>query len=704
MIDIQKLKNYKIKKFLILVLLFLLICVVIFLILIKTKIFRKENIEINNDVTISQKLLNDYENNLLSTEEYVKNILYAEYDMALLNDKYKNYKQDCLINVEKIVDENIDEISDSTLLYYLNKINLSDITFEIDNNNEKMKVSDLFVKKVSAKSKNKKVTNLNKVKLSENGNFIIWYTNEGKNAVNEKYVEDMAIRLENTVDEYKKLFGYNFSINSKIFSKGDTYKNQKKILKEYGIDSKYLTSAMQVYLVNYSNSTLARYIGRSGKVIKYFDKLKGGDENGSIEFPYIIIKPSSFSDYERLEQLYNHELFHHYQHEILCGKFNCSVSTNPYILEATANWASALVSKKTNNLGFLNEWAGTARIFTNQMLNKKWLKKYGEEKGGYPLFVYLYNLSITAPNGVNLVKESIYEDKPFDYYLNSLTNNVLLRTSGNLAFHNLAQDYENLNLVQSSEFEGSLPIEKEIKSKSDIQNEKFDNETLGPLNVKYYKIDANSNYLFEIEIDKDDWKVQAYIITEKSGVYELVDNSSLDKNAYTFYTKNYGEYDKIYVAVANLVFSDNNFSIKFNNVTKNPTKTSEKDNYVSFYDCTVQSEEIDSIIETYYFNESGIAYKLKRTIFIKDKNDVDWFYEDIKENLNFTNVKKKNKIIQYEYTDEAYQKYFGNLKNDESSLIDYYNTFCDLDCSGESCKWGNSNQKTLDFNPNSIID
>ena len=130
------------------------------------------------------------------------------------------------------------------------------------------------------------------------------------------------------------------------------YKNQVSILENAGIDSGYLESAMQVYLVNYTDSSLALYVGRSGLLRKLINSLKGGDEYDAIVSPYILIKPSSFDDNERLEQLYNHELFHHYQYEILCGHSECEPGEDPYIIEATANWASSLVTKKTDNNGY----------------------------------------------------------------------------------------------------------------------------------------------------------------------------------------------------------------------------------------------------------------------------------------------------------------------------------------------------------------
>lgn len=81
------------------------------------------------------------------------------------------------------------------------------------------------------------------------------------------------------------------------------------------------------------------------------------DEDGIINYPYIVINQNGFNNNESLVQLYNHALFHHMQY-LYCTSINgerCVADVR--LTEAMANFASSLVSEVETTSTFLNNWA-----------------------------------------------------------------------------------------------------------------------------------------------------------------------------------------------------------------------------------------------------------------------------------------------------------------------------------------------------------
>ena len=500
-----------------------------------------------SDVNVVSKLLNDFENGKITADEYVRYNLYAEYDTSLLKKEYSNLqKSEVSIHIEKLVDKYYDQLSDKTKQFYLEKVNLDNITFELDKENEStssgISLSDIIIDKVYAKSKS--VTNLNKVVLSKNKHFIVWYTTTGDNATSYESAKQIADGLENTVRQYDKLTNYKFNFKSNILSKGATYNNQVKILEKSNIDTKYLESAMQVYLVEYGGDSLAQYVDGYGKVSEIFNSLRSKDKNGSAIFPYIMIKPSSFSDYEKLSQLYNHELFHYYQHHVLCGEKICNLGSDEYIGEASANWASSISTKKTTNAGYLNDWADVARYNSNSLMGT-YKDKNGSLIVGYALYVYLHNYSTIVNNGSTKIIKSIYEDNSIKYLENNATESELIKIQETIALQNLAQSYRNKNLLSSNKYNSSVYIKGTIDNTYSAED-----VNINEFGISYYELNKNPDFDFKINFKRDNKHVSALIIKKFNNKYEIIDKPDAE-NEYIFDTSKYGDYDTIYLVVYN---------------------------------------------------------------------------------------------------------------------------------------------------------
>ena len=694
MIDKKIDKKYNILKMMMFGILFLFLVVLMFYLLL----MHKENkTMVNSKLTTAEALYNDYSKKKLTTDEYVKNLLFDKYNEDLLEDKYKSLKKSDLSDIDRFIKSHENELSESTLKYYAEKLALKGVTFELNKDNnekgeDKLALSDLFIKEINASEES--VTNLEHALLSKNKNFIVWYTNSGESAVDYNTAKTVADGLENTVEDYKKIFNSDFILKIDIFSKGDIYNKQKNILKKENISEEYLEKALPVYLVNYTDNVIATYIGGSGFIRKLWDKISGGDKYGAISMPYIIIKPSELKkDSERTMQIYNHELFHHYQYTSLCGDTECEPGNDPYILDATANLASALVTKKTTTYGFLNEWAGTARTYSSNLLSKEWIKKYGEDKVGYALFVYLYNYSKLF-GGIDMITKSIYEDNALEVLSSYAGTNGSIEVQRELSLKNLTQDYDNMNLIQSPDYDGKLNI-------IDVNNYINDNKSLNeiyPLAINYYKLSYNKDKYYDINFKRENYNAVLFLITEKNNRFAVIDSvEKLYDHDNTLSTKDYSSYDNLYVVVANTKPVSDTYELTFT-----PKKREKKKNYyLSFYDCSIMSEDISKKIDTYYFNEADISYKLVVTQYFTNDVDIEDYYETIQDNKNYINAKVKNNIIQYQYSDDAFDKY-QTLKTKEK-ISNYYGSICNLGCIDGDCSWNTGGDGKVDFNPQKIF-
>lgn len=590
----------------------IVLTLVIALVIVGFNIYKNNKEEQNNtssDVLVTNQLWNDYQEGKITTDEYVGYSLYAEYDKSLLDKKYSNLSgSEVAIHTDELVGKYYDELSDETLKYYISQVNLENITFDLNKENEdsddKVALSDLFIDTVYAKSD--KVTNLNKAILSKNGNFVVWYTTTGDSAITKDKAQKVADDIEDTVEKYNSLFGSEFKFESNVVSKGNKYKDQLKILESENIDAKYLDSAMQIYVVEYNDDSKAKYITGSSYLSEVFTKVIGtGDKFGSIAFPYILLRPSSFSNYEDISQLYNHELFHHYQHNILCGEEKIEISNDPYIVEATANWASSLVTNKTTSIGYLNEWAGTARTFSSNLMSDEWANEHHIGNVGYALFVYLNNYSNFVNNGTQKIIESIYEEDSLLYLEDNATKEELTKIQETIALNNLSQSYTNKNLlVDISEDEYPIKLKQTI-----TDNASFDNVRLNKGAIDYYLLNLSSNKEYEITLVRDNNNVMATLIGKSDNNYELLKTSTIDSNHYIFNTNYYNEYEQIYIVVLNILPRlENYYSL---NINETEILTQEE----------IESNLGNNTNSDSYYNDDRLVYNHENQYYIV------WYYK-----------------------------------------------------------------------------
>ena len=652
---------------------------------LKSKSSKKETLE--PEEVSPEVIWEDYNAGKISIDDFVKKSI----------DNPSDY-----VCIDLFICNNIDQLSESTLTYYLDKIQLKNVSFGLDKENDEKKSSKngLFAKPVYAAEEDT-LYDLNQVVQSPQGNFVVWYTTTGESAITKEDAERIANELEDSIKSYKLHFGRDYTFESDTLSRFLRYKDQQRVLAENGIDTACLENTMQVYVLDYDNNenNLAKYVSRRvDKKIKEYaldtwgkDKLSFND--GSIILPYILVKPSSLSDIERSKQVINHEMFHHYQYEILDGALPYKDErvfqiTDELIYDATANWASALITPHDTIEGFLNEHAHTARKYADRLLSDEMIDKYGKDGLSYSLFVYLYNYMNNVDKGATKIIESIYQDDGFLYLQFNSTYAERARVQEEVALRDLSQDYENKNLIAAPSLESTVPIKAENPEMGHVFN-----STLTPFAIEFYKITDTSLQAKMTGINN----VAAYLIKYQDGKYEVIDKVTTLCDEYVF---DLTEYDCQYLAVANLGLTYNSeYQVSFSTAdkavkdttslaptsteetttTEEPTtSTSDLDvkNYISYETTNHWNEEILRDIETYYFDENGFVCGRTVTLYIAEEEGLmDAFVRNVTDSYHlYTNVKIEGNMLQYDFTEEAIIQGHDNERTKES-IIGFYEVY-----------------------------
>lgn len=456
-----------------------------------------ENVQIGTGETYLQKLVtskiyDDFYNGVITTDEYVRYNLYAQYDMDLLKDKYDGlYRSAESIHVMELVLKNLTELSEETVQYYLEHLTLSELTFEVDKENKvaskKIYKSNANVTPVnmvkgayqtsslnnsfvysdeSELTENEHLTtNLNEAVLSSDGHFVVWYTTKGINKISKEQAEKVAATLEATVRKYEEMYNCEYRFKATLIDNDNRFEQMKQCLSKSDIDEKYLESAMQVYLYEfcsgtqcgecegckngglceYDNSPAQYCSGLEDKWSEIFSDFLDGDTKKSFATPYMCIRPSQLNG-SSMEHLTNHELFHHFQAQVFIEpeEIDTYNDGNKMLMEATANWSSAMVSGQ-QRYSYLNECATTARITSRIVLTNGFAKLFGEGNEGYSFFCYLNAYYESVPNALEIFKKAMYDQYGLEYLNEQATAEQLIRAQYKLTGHYINQNWENTN-------------------------------------------------------------------------------------------------------------------------------------------------------------------------------------------------------------------------------------------------------------------
>lgn len=551
-------------------------------------------------------LLDDFNNGVITLDEYVKYNIYNLYDTSLLDNKYV---LDSSPNVDDLVLKHLDQLSDETLKIYFEYYTLSNLTFKLDDSNIKPMASAT-------------TTNLDKAYLSPSGKFLIWYTDTGVSKTEFSKVEEMATKLENIINEYDRLFNTNFVLSSKIIGdKTERYKEQLKILNNGNIDENYYSTALHIYLYKFdeNRNAAACYTRTDLDVIgvRYF--YSGANNNGVMLSNYIEVDPNS--GFDNIDGILAHELFHHYQAYIIDNPNTVYKPLSDSIIgEATAQWAAAKVSENNTRKDILNTWVDNYLDYHNKLFTSAYHKS-GPISVGYALGNFLYSYEKNVGDGSNKILKSIYSNDSLKYLSDNATNTERKNTVKDLMLRNLTQDYPSNNYLPTTDKQ--VLVHK--VSKDDFKAK----VNLSAIGMDYYQLGDpekfvyNSDYKYTINITPFDCSINAYIIKYSNSKYEIVSQYENYKNNISIKTDSYTGYDKLYLVVVNSSFKNNiNYNINIDQTGEKEIKKYDlfKTDFEN-YKIKVTSSVMLYGMETVSYIE-GVVDELHQTEYLKTTSQV----------------------------------------------------------------------------------
>lgn len=643
--------------------------------------------------SVENILYQDFKNGELSADEYVKYSMYSVYNNEMLPEKYAD------INIginttdpDKLVEKYQDELSEETLGYYFDKCMMTDVTFLLDEENEEADKSnsfnDLFVMKAYAFEG--AMVNLDQIAVSPDENVFVWYTTDGVNACTEDTAQNIADTMEHTIYQYEELFECDYTFEAVVYSKGENYKNQVEILEKYGYSGERLEDTLQVYIFNFgASSALAQHQAVPPTLLELYYKMRSMDEVGAVANPHIRINAKAMEDPEKLEQLYNHELFHEFQGGTLTyGGERELNGEDERIIEATANLASAYATNKTTIKGYLNIWASNAMRTAGNLLSDKTMEMYGYETVGYMLFVYMYNYAQNVPDGLLRISDSMYEDDPL-WYLGSVDKEYLIATQRETGLKYLTHNYENKNLIPDPDHNDGINtprflIDVNLSDRNSVV--KTDKE-LAKIGIEYYKFDSDfEEYGCEIEFTRERFGTSAYLIGLVDGYYMVLDSFEGEEgNEYTFEPNLYPDVKNFYFMVTNCsLISDTVYSVKFNKTEAldmsepvGPKPPEEYDKpweevddagsvgHMSFVNnYPAEPELCEKFITTFYYNAEGNVCRIVLTYYLVNEDIAQEWYEFESEN-NWLHIHLEENVLTVEYPYDIVAEYSGDTTVEE---------------------------------------
>lgn len=602
--EVNSKKSYK-KVFIILGIT-LVLGIGIFLIINKANTFKDpfddiDDLTINNEQmiipqqigkennSIASKLEKDYEQGSINADDYIMQFAYSLYEQDKLNNKYKNSDMDFSLISElyKKAEELQDELSDDTILYLFKKMTLSDVTLGDDESDNELGIANgLKSYKVDklVKSENN-VSKLDKVKLSSNNHFLIYYTNEGKNAITNETVNDIANYLEYTVDSYKKDYGYDFkydlvhSGNSGVLFESALVR-AKKLLKKNGIDDKYLETAMPVYIIDLENSgALGSYaqpmswlLTTVASIFNVFmeDNVKIDIVTTTYAFPFFVVN-AKFDNFDDMKLVASHELFHHYQNYI-CGNGEYVICpSGNFTTETTADLMTSYVSKVNKKGTVLNIHDLLYIQDVESSIDKVGEKIGGSAAIGYGAYIFGYNFSEIVPNGIKVMFNSVAYENPLKYIYDN-SQEKYKDVFNAMAQKNLTLDYDNKVLIAIDDNESPLypnnhadisPLDHKISDNIDYSS------------IHYYYIKPNSyNEKAQLTFsgNSKDLTLQLFVYDENK--YQHLYTYTLDKE-FTINISDFSSYFEVAFAIVNSeIEGSKQYSYEINNEgNKEPTVT-----------------------------------------------------------------------------------------------------------------------------------
>lgn len=553
----------------------------------------KEHKEINSFV---KNIEEDYANGNISKDDYIMQLAYSIYDNSKLNYKYKNTSLDYNnpIDLFKKAFSIKDELSNETLVYLFEKYTLSDVVWDIE---EDTKISGTSNKNLydyevmPMVNKNANLSKLSDVILSNNKNFLVYYTTEGLNAITKSQGEKIASFLESTVGNYKSKFDLNYNFKSQYdfwsgsalstCPTGSAKGNACKLLKKNNIDIKYLDTAMPVFIIDTdANNTgvFGYYVppigGLAEVVLKVSDIFSDmGTQLDNImttySFPFFVVS-SSLDDFDNTKIVLAHELFHHYQ-KYICGngEYGECTSTN-FTIETTADYAASSVAGVNKTGTAINGHAGMFIADIDSSLDKVGYKDFGDSGLGYGAFVFAHNYASVVSNGYNNLFDSMKTTDTLKYLYDKSGGkykDILITT----AKKSLTLNYSNKLLIGNEN--GKILYPKNYKDIGKTNNTQTININYSSMNY-YYINPQDYGEKSQLSFEGNSNNLTLLLFLKENNSYKCLYEYSLNKE-FVINLNDFNNYQEIAIGIVNSEISGIlQYSYELNNNgSKTPTVT-----------------------------------------------------------------------------------------------------------------------------------
>lgn len=364
------------------------------------------------------------------------------------------------------LDENLGELDPQTVYDELSELLLTNIEFDPDAvNTSTAKAGFSLPFETPAYARTTKVSKLTDAVLSPSGNFVIFYTTSGDDAITDADADRLAEMFDEIIVGYQNNLGFAYKYEKYNKLTGSIKDNGiQKVLQASGIDKNALDVAMPVYVANpYSEqtNTLASYAGKrwlgfAESALTKIGSLMDIDAtklyNSAPSVPFVNILPHNVNN-SSLSSVTAHELGHHYAAVYNEEHYGRTGSDDDFIDETGPNWMAINALTKNPVDGLIND--NHYNYAYLKMSTQTTISLAKEGFLGYPAVAFLQNYDEIVPDSKTKIMDAIYYGDALNYLYEQAGAEDFARVMSQLAERNLTGDYGgklvNYNLPQGEE-------------------------------------------------------------------------------------------------------------------------------------------------------------------------------------------------------------------------------------------------------------